>query len=163
MDWHRFWPGELQPDHRRVTNIPAMGQQGVEALAIDTLGRLWIGTQQDGITIRSLDGKWTQLRHDPADPESLPADQVASSGLAPDLNSEGGMWALFVNGLMHWDGQRWLPGDPANELPSNLIWTIYSDPEDGSLWIGSEAGVTRFDGTTWGTLDAKDCLARSAS
>jgi hypothetical protein len=81
------------------------------------------------------------------------------SGLAPDPTTPGGMWAILLHeGLAHWDGKQWRQDHYAKQLPSTLLWTAYTDPGDGSLWIGSEAGVSRFDGVTWGALSAQDGL-----
>ncbi len=133
--------------------------QIVEALALDNLGRLWVGTAGSGIWLREGAAGWRHFAHDPADPDSLPGDVIIGSGLAADLGTTGGMWALVADeGLAHWDGERWQRDVDAGRLPSALLWTIYTDPGDGSLWIGSEAGVTRYDGISWGTLGVQDGL-----
>ncbi len=131
----------------------------IEALAADDQSRLWVGTTKMGIWLRQQDGTWRHFVHDPKDSASLPGDQIGGSGLAADPKIKGGMWAIVVGeGLVHWDGQRWARSDRTNQLPSNLLWTVFSNPDDGSLWIGSEAGVTKYDGLTWGTLGAQDGL-----
>ncbi|HXF63308.1 MAG TPA: hypothetical protein VNK95_16895 [Caldilineaceae bacterium] len=138
---------------------PALTGQSVEALALDNMNRLWVGTLGSGVWLREAPGRWRQFRHDPDNPESLPGDFIGGSGLAADPTIAGGMWAIVLDeGLARWDGARWRYDEYAAHLPSNLLWTLYSDPSDGSLWIGSEAGVTRFDGLTWGTLTAEDGL-----
>jgi hypothetical protein len=69
------------------------------------------------------------------------------------------MWALVSRvGLVHWDGQRWRREDADNQIPVNLLWMLKSESEPGRLWIGSEGGVTQFDGRTWGTLSQDDGL-----
>jgi ligand-binding sensor domain-containing protein len=146
-----------------IAGEPALAGQLVEALALDNLGRLWVGTAGSGVWLREGPGlvgaQWRNFRHDPAEPDGLPGDVIGGSGLAPDSTVAGGMWAIVRDhGLVRWDGSRWLRGDPAGALPSNLLWSVYTDPADGSLWVGSEAGVTRFDGRTWGTLGAQDGL-----
>jgi signal transduction histidine kinase/ligand-binding sensor domain-containing protein/CheY-like chemotaxis protein len=47
------------------------------------------------------------------------------------------------------------------QLPNNNVQTIYRDSQ-GALWVGTDGGVTRYDGTTWSTLDEQDGLAASA-
>jgi hypothetical protein len=142
---------------------PMLHDQSVEALALDNLGRLWVGTLGNGIWLREAEGAWRHYTHDPAQPTSLPGDYIVGSGLAPDPTTPGGMWALVLHeGLVRWDGERWRQDHYAKQLPSTLLWTAYADPGDGSLWIGSEAGVTRYDGITWGALSAQDGLQSPA-
>jgi ligand-binding sensor domain-containing protein len=140
----------------RVANLDGVS---VETLALDNLGRIWAGTHDAGIWVHELDGVWRQFEHDPQDPESLPSNRIYSHSLAADTQLAGGMWAIVGGGeLMHWNGVRWQRGAEDLPLPSNLLWTVFTDPEDGSLWIGSEVGVTRYDGVTWHTFDANDGL-----
>lgn len=139
--------------------VKSLGDVSVEALAMDNLGRIWAGTLGAGIWVRELDGRWRQFRHDSLDANSLPGNNIYTHGLAPDAQNVGGMWAI-VNGdeLVRWDGQRWQRAARIWPLPSNLLWALFSDPDDGSLWVGSEAGVTRYDGMTWHTFGANDGL-----
>src|SRR5689334_16735957 len=106
-----------------------------------------------------IGGRWRQFQHDLQDPGSLPGNRVYSRSLAADAEIAGGMWVI-VDGeeLVRWDGLRWQRAARSSPLPSNLLWTIYSDPSDGSLWVGSEAGVTHYDGMTWHTFGANDGL-----
>lgn len=131
----------------------------VEALALDNLGRLWVGTSGRGLWLREGRAGWRHFAADPADSRSLPGNTIVGSGLAADAATAGGVWALVSGeGLAHWNGERWQRDVGAGRLPSNLLWTLFADPSDGSLWIGSEAGVTRYDGITWGTLGVQDGL-----
>jgi ligand-binding sensor domain-containing protein len=142
-----------------VVEVPTLDTRSVESLALDNLGRVWAGTNNAGIWVRELDGEWRQFVHDPQDPGSLPGNRVYSLSLAADAQIAGGMWAI-VDGeaLVRWDGIRWQRAARSWPLPSNLLWTVFSDPQDGSLWIGSEAGVTHYDGITSHTFDANDGL-----
>ena len=139
--------------------VNSLGNVSVEALALDNLGRIWAGTHGAGIWVRELDGRWRQFSHDPLEPSSLPSNDTYSHSLAPDAQNVGGMWAIVGgNELVRWDGSRWQQAARSLPLPSNLLWALFSDPDDGSLWVGSEAGVTRYDGMTWHTFGANDGL-----
>ena len=139
--------------------VNSLGNVSIEALALDNLGRIWAGTGDAGVWVRELDGRWRQFVHDDADSGSLPGNKIYGHSLAADAQIAGGMWAL-VDGteLVRWDGVRWQRAARAWPLPSNLLWVIFTDPSDGSLWVGSEAGVTRWDGMTWHTFGANDGL-----
>src|SRR5690606_36201468 len=63
-----------------------------EALTLDDQGNLWVGTRDDGIWQRRLDGQWRQFRYDPNDPNSLPGNSVPLHGLSIDPNVAGGVW-----------------------------------------------------------------------
>ena len=142
-----------------VRRESALDGISVEALAIDTLGRIWAGTYEAGVWLRELDGNWRQFRHNAADASSLPGDAVVAHGLAADAHVRGGMWVIVEGGgLARWNGEQWQRGEGFFPVPSGLLWTLYADPGDGSLWIGSEMGVTRYDGSTWYTFGAEDGL-----
>lgn len=49
-----------------------------------------------------------------------------------------------------------------NGAPSNEIYCILQD-KDGYIWIGSDAGVYRFNGVSYEHFTSKDLLARSAT
>ena len=151
-----------QIESGEVNAEPALTGQTIEAIAADSSGQLWVGTNGDGIWTRLADGSWLQHRHVPGDPESLPGNYIIGSGLAPDPHVDGAMWAIvFQEGLVQWDGAKWSEPAANDELPSNLLWTLEEDVYGGSLWVGTEAGVSRNDGETWGTLTIEDGL-RSA-
>ena len=131
----------------------------LKQLPWDSRGRLWVGTGSDGIWIRQPDKTWIRHVHIAGEAGSLPGDHIVGSGLAPDPNKDGVMWAIVVKeGLVHSDGTEWSELSADDELPSTLLWTLETDPSVGSLWIGSEAGVSRYDGETWGTLSIADGL-----
>jgi ligand-binding sensor domain-containing protein/signal transduction histidine kinase len=49
-----------------------------------------------------------------------------------------------------------------NGAPSNEIYCLLQD-KDGYIWIGSDAGVYRFNGVTYEHFSSQDLLARSAT
>jgi ligand-binding sensor domain-containing protein len=50
--------------------------------------------------------------------------------------------------------QSWITYNQSNSgLPSNRIQSIYADG-DGNKWFGTDAGLTRFDGSDWTTYQA---------
>jgi ligand-binding sensor domain-containing protein len=42
-------------------------------------------------------------------------------------------------------------------LAGNIVYSMAQD-ENGVLWFGTNKGVSRFDGTNWRTISAKDGL-----
>ncbi len=146
---------------RRLTDVPELAGRVVEVLARDSEHRLWVGTAADGIWVRSIDATWQHMVNDLDVPGTLPGNKILPGGLARDPLMSGGMWANVHDvGLVHWDGEGWR--EYPNELPSKVIYRLYSDPATGGLWVGSEGGVSHFDGTTWGTLSIDDGLRSTA-
>ncbi|MCB0160692.1 MAG: hypothetical protein KDD83_21315, partial [Caldilineaceae bacterium] len=133
----------------------------VEALVLDDANRLWVGTRDNGILIRNSAGNWTHMQHRDAEPSALPGVGIQTNGLALDPRVPNGMWALITGvGLTHFDGVQWNRED--GSALSNLPYRLFTDPNDGSLWIGGEGGVSHYDGTTWGAFTTRDGLQSSA-
>ncbi len=135
----------------------ALSQQDVQDLALDSSNRLWAATEGGGIYVGEADGRWTRYHAGSEAGQSIFGDNVAA--LASDPKVPGAMWAAVnQHGLIYFDGQVWHDRAPTARLPSKLFYDLYVDPVDASLWIGSEGGVTRYDGRTWETLIVESVL-----
>lgn len=147
----------LNLETRRIVEHPLLTGKLIEAIAADRAGNVWVGAEP-GLYRFSIDGQFLDLHyHVPGDPESLPGGPVTTNGLAPDYRTPEGMWVnLRDAGLIYWDGERWKRDMMGEHVPGSLVWRLYSDPYEGSLWVGGEAGVSRFDGATWAFLTAQD-------
>ena len=133
----------------------------VEALVLDNANRLWVGTRDNGIMVRDADGNWAHMRQGDDKPSALPGVGIQTNGLALDPRIPDGMWAIVTGvGLAHFDGVEWNSVD--GSALSNLPYRLFTDPNDGSLWIGGEGGVSHYDGTTWGAFTTRDGLQSSA-
>ncbi|NTW01424.1 MAG: hypothetical protein HGA19_08950 [Oscillochloris sp.] len=53
---------------------------------------------------------------------------------------------------------RWHTFSAANGLAGNIVQAIWEDPA-GRIWLGSENGVSRYDGTAWFSYGVVDGLA----
>jgi streptogramin lyase len=60
-----------------------------------------------------------------------------------------GVWRPFKKG-------HWTTYNTSDGLPSNSIRKLWYDVEDGSLWIATSGGVSRFDGKEFTSLAAED-------
>ncbi len=64
---------------------------------------------------------------------------------------EGGLWVgTRAYGLFHFDGQDWTRHGVRDGLSSNRIRVILQT-DDKSVWVGTDKGISRFDGRTWMT------------
>lgn len=128
-----------------------LDEKAVTALAFDGRGHLWIGTRDDGLLHLDNNGTLTP----PILVENALSGQIVS--LARDQGTEDGMWVGVTQlGISHWNGRTWTNYSTAQGLPSNVLHTLRTFPGEVSLWIGSEAGVTRFDGRSWGSFGVKE-------
>ncbi len=116
-----------------TTTTPALGDNNVHALAEDSGGGLWIGTDGGGV-VHLADGVFTSY----TTRQGLVHDRVT------DLlaGSDGGLWVATRGGLSQIRNQRiesWLPGEG---LPHQRLWTLEED-SGGGLWIGTDESLFR--------------------
>jgi hypothetical protein len=120
-------------------------------------GGVWlVGTR----TLRWVDGSvFREVIDAPAD--------VTLSVEAPDAT----LWAATMDGaVLHWDGSAWSRLDPGRPNADAAVNAIAVDAA-GRPWIGwtqypgppSSGWVSRHDGSTWTTFDAKDAAPLGGS
>ncbi|NCT83371.1 MAG: diguanylate cyclase [Comamonadaceae bacterium] len=138
----------VTPRFEPVGEADSLRDRAVSALAMDAQGFLWVG-MPDGL--QRFDG-YRFRRHplrDPADGAAV--DQFVRSLLA---DPRGGLWVAAGNsGLARLDTatgqwQRWAraEGAPldAQAPASNAVRALALEP-DGSLWVGTQGGLSRLD------------------
>ncbi len=115
----------------------------------DSSNRLWVGTEQGGISqLLGASEKFRRYRHSATNPDSL------SSNAAWEIyeTSDGSLWiATMSDGL-----NQWRPGDRAagretftkwtktDGLRSNTIYGLLED-DAGNLWASSNRGISRLN------------------
>lgn len=155
---------------------------GVYAVQLDRQGRVWIGTYGGGLS--AFDGSnWTTFTpYGAGRPAAYGAQwtQYARGRGLGDLwvydiafDGRGGAWVATWKGLSRFEGADCFPliTSPAANVPpcgfatytvddglvDKWVYAIEVDA-DGSLWLGTEGGVNRFDGTRWTTYTHRDGL-----
>lgn len=124
---------------RNARDPHALGGVFIRALLVARDGRLWIGTDADGVSVHDAgSGRFATHRHDPGNPRSLAHDQVRA--LAQDR--EGTVWLGTRAGLERYDaasgGFEHIAGAPGDGDPR--VYALLADAE-GRLWIGGWNGV----------------------
>jgi ligand-binding sensor domain-containing protein len=136
----------------------------VQALWGDGMGTVWAGLepvwdeasrQANGGGLSRFDAateQWTSY----AVADGLGGNDVTEIW-AYELNGMGRVWAATQNvaggtcqymGLSHWDGRQWLQVTAEDGLPQNWVGAVWGD-ERGTLWVGTQMGASRFDGSHW--------------
>jgi PAS domain S-box-containing protein len=134
-----------KPAFKSLTLKDGLSQNTVYAILQDSLGFLWVGTE-DGLN--KYDAyRFTVYRHDPDDIHSLSHNKI----FAIYEDSNGTLWIGTGGGLNRFDRQQerfvHYQHDPQNpnSLSNNSVLSIYED-NTGFLWIGTNGGgVNQFD------------------
>lgn len=117
-------------------------------VAADLQGNIWIGTENRGI-VRYDGRRWKSF----TTADGLPGLSV--SRLAVDR--DGVMWGVASNRLIRFDGQVWRP------VRFNLLDVVPPQVNDvasglSGLWVGTEEGVWRYNGSDWENFSLSDGL-----
>ncbi|HEV2267897.1 MAG TPA: two-component regulator propeller domain-containing protein [Steroidobacteraceae bacterium] len=120
----------------------SLASDDVNAVSIDTQGRIWIGTSDAGLDVLDpRSGRFEHLRHAAAAPGSLASNHVSS--LTRD--HAGNLWVGTDQGLDELEpGQqtfrhfRHAASDPRT-LSSNDVWQVLED-SSGSIWVATYGG-----------------------
>ncbi len=119
----------------------------VTSLVADAQGRVWAGTEENGVWAASgtdPDTGWTHYGRK----DGLGEDDV--SALACD--GKGRIWTGHRSaGVSVFSGQTWKNYDAAHGPLGSHVFALAVSPKDGDVWMGTEAGLTRYSPTkdTW--------------
>ena len=113
----------------------------VMALCADKEGRLWIGTEDEGV--------W---RYDENAPQSKRWTQFTTKdGLGDDnayavaCDKQNRIWIGHLNhGVSVYNGQSWKNYDVLDGPLGERVFDIAVAPNDGSIWMATSAGLTRY-------------------
>jgi diguanylate cyclase (GGDEF)-like protein len=137
------------PSHYAVDSWQAehgLPQATVQAIVQTRDGYLWVGTQ-DGLA--RFDG----VRFEVFDRSNTPA-MTDATVLSLLETKDGDLYAGTWDGLLRWRGGR-LDAVPV-ALPSPLVRALAE--RDGTLWIGSDAGLRCFDPASGKACDVPEPL-----
>jgi len=134
-------------------NPASLSDDWVTATYEDRTGRFWVATNHGLNLMDRVRGTFTRYLHDPNDSSSLSSDVINYRTLYGDAS--GALWMGTRSA-----GVDRLAGEPEKFItyrhnsqheasPSNNVITALATSSTGVLWIGTEAGVDRFDGKTF--------------
>lgn len=132
-------------DFTRRSGLPGL----VKDLLLEPSGTLWVGSLLDGV-----------FRWDGSSLLNFSTAEVLDNQAYPVFREPGGaMWFGSVQGgLTRWDGANFTHYTRGQgHLSENQVSGVFRDSA-GVLWVATSAGVARFDGETWTSLDERDGL-----
>jgi len=136
--WIGTGNGIARFDGVHFTQVPLTRDSGqtisISALCEDNSGRLWIGSQAQGLF------SWQAglVRHY-GRAEGLLDETI--TGLAVD--SEGRLWVGTHQGLNRWDGRTWAAFTTRDGLPDDSVSAVHA-ARSGTVWITTRGGMCRW-------------------
>jgi ligand-binding sensor domain-containing protein len=121
-------------------NAEALARDSVLALAVDSTGAVWFGTDQGAF--RYAAGAWSRYRYG----GGLGDDVVTA--ILPERS--GAVWfGGYYLGLSRFDGRVWRQYPRSSDGALGRILTLHRD-RCGNLWVATSAsGLYRYDGVAW--------------
>ena len=142
----RLFDGTL---FRTVVEAPA---EAVAATAAPD-GSLWVATI-DGKVTHWTGSSWTSL--DPGQPIADAAISMIAVDAAgrPWIGWTGYPVPPGTGSVSRYDGSGWTTFDGQDASPlGSPVWDIVQFP-DGAVWVASDGGIARFDGSSWAVVAA---------
>lgn len=134
--WFGSQSGLVRLDHqdwKHFGTADGLSSDKIHALADDSQGALWIGTEGRGLN-RYAGGEFVVFRKQ----DGLPSDDITSLY----VDERDIVWVGTPSGLARFDHGKWQRFTTQQGLVSNKIGYIIDDGM-GHLWIGSPAGLMR--------------------
>lgn len=117
---------------RLETVVRTEDQPGIViSLAVTRDGRIWLGTQDNGLS-RISQGHISKLAEE--------SDDSKIKTLLPAVN--GALWIGTDHGLQHWDGKSLTVEELATPVGQLQILAMARD-HNGNVWIGADHGIVR--------------------
>lgn len=131
----------------QYTDYSSNTTPNADFVTLDHQGRVWFSTYDWVSLTGSLvcrDGQNWTFYH-PAAP-----DLAYSAPCAIGFDANNNPWiGTFEAGVYHYDGVGWTAYTPGNSpLQGYYVYSLAVHP-DGSVWIGTNAGLNVFDGQDW--------------
>jgi ligand-binding sensor domain-containing protein len=126
-------------------NGDALPGNNVQALHVDAQDRVWVATEGSGLSV--LDAQRRHFHHY----RMATHPQIGSDDTWAIASRDGALWFGTYGGGLHRlarDGRitRFMPkDDDPHSLPADTVMALVFDAR-GALWIGTTAGVARWNG-----------------
>ncbi|MFO7633372.1 MAG: two-component regulator propeller domain-containing protein [Caldilinea sp.] len=151
---HRY----LYADQSMYIEAPTKGEP-IGALEFDSIGRLWAAGAGGDLWIRNVDGNWQAIEMTSEEmPEGAPA-----TAFYPESEPPGSMLVAFKGyGIYRYWNATWESIDKSRKIGDERVYTLLSDPDTNSIWVGGEIGLSRLDPHGIVRFDSQDGLQPGA-
>jgi hypothetical protein len=124
------------------TSNSSLPDNNTTCVSLDTAGNKWVGTYNSGAVM--YDGtNWIVYNNT----NGLPGNRI--NCITVDSSNNTKWFGINYNGVTSYDGATFQTWKTTNSLlPNNNVNCITVD-ESGNKWIGTYAGLAKFDGTNW--------------
>ncbi|MBI3501944.1 MAG: SpoIIE family protein phosphatase [Bacteroidetes bacterium] len=140
--------GDIFSHYSEKDGLPANNVQGID---MDSLGTLWFGTSGGGLVEMNLKSNPLVCKSYSMK-EGLSGNIVLSVSAGKTRHNKN-LWAAVSNaGITKYDGKKFSNYSESQGLLDNNVYSILVD-KNGIVWAGSKAGISRFDGTKFVTMD----------
>ena len=145
--------------HNDPSDPTSLANDNVTTLLFDSRGNLWIGTLGGLDRFDDRTSEFVHYQSNPSISSSLSHPAVVSLFVDKDNILWVGTWGGGLNRLDLNDETNFEPAfaqftyyradarDP-NSLSDDSVWVIHQSKESGMLWLGTQAGLNRFDPKT---------------
>ena len=141
-------------DPRRAGSLAS---DEVRAILEDAAGRLWVGTANGLDLLNRASGDISHYQYDPNDADSLRASYVMSL----HQDAAGLVWiGTRGGGVSRWNPRSWELGNRRPAWLANEPVNAFADAPDNEVWVGSSAGLARFNPETGTTTPLDAVLGR---
>ena len=120
--------------------LPGISSKFITTMACDKIGRLWVGTEDDGV--------WVV---DESDPNQKPKQFTTKDGLGDNnayaiaCDRLGRIGVGHLNhGVSVYNGQAWRNYGVVEGPLGERIFVMTASPIDGDVWIGTSYGLSRY-------------------
>lgn len=141
-----------RPSFRIFTNKAGLPQNSINAMAFDSKGYLWVGTQ-DGAA-RYNGREWTVM--------SMPNRQLSNYVRALRISPDDSVWfGTDGGGVLHWKEGTWEAFDTKSGLPHNTVRALLETAApDGTrrVWAGTSGGLALLQAGVWKSFTAHSGL-----
>jgi ligand-binding sensor domain-containing protein/signal transduction histidine kinase len=151
---------QLDPSRKVLkvyTTLQGLPQNSIKCITEDKTGKLLVGTTGGGVAVLDLYQKTITTY---TEEQGLSNNSVRS--ILED--KQGNLWFCTVGGgvsRLDQDRKFFTNYTTAQGLANNNSWLLLEDNHD-NLWIGTEIGISRFDGTSFANYSAADGMSNNA-
>lgn len=138
--WLATWEGLVRYNGQDFTaydrsTSPALLDNGVGALHVDSSGGLWLSDSRGNVTHKDGQGKWRYF------PRTAPAPGVLIQAMSSD--DQGRLWLLYEGKGLGWldPGGQFNYVPPPDDVPMRLSYPRLVVDSVGQIWIGTLDGL----------------------